>query len=73
MSIRDNLRRAVKVQESVATTIYYDFYGSRTGIHNRIPICPTCELPRVIGEKAGVGPARCQCPDFLEFQNAQSK
>lgn len=34
-----------RASESVMTTIYHDFYGNRTGINNRIPICPVCGLP----------------------------
>lgn len=70
MSLRDSIRRSLRIQESlretprtesVMTTYYHDFYGTRTGIHNRIPICPNCYLPVVEGEQPGVGPKRCEC------------
>ena len=44
-NIRNTVRKALRIQESVATTIYHDFYGNRTGVNNRIPVCPQCNLP----------------------------
>jgi len=54
-------------QESVATTIYHDFYGSRTGINNRIPICPFCLKPRsggIYDNELALTNGTCKCdPD----------
>ena len=56
-----------KYHESVATTYYYEFYGNRTGINNRIPICPDCSLPvnETFGPRhpmaSGLSAMQCQC------------
>ena len=53
--------------ESVATTYYYEFYGNKTGINNRIPICPDCSLPvnETFGNRhpmaSGLSALQCQC------------
>jgi hypothetical protein len=50
--------------ESVMTTIHHDFYGSRTGINNRIPMCPICNLPvrsSFYDNNHAAGYQTCQC------------
>ncbi len=56
-----------KATESVATTYYHEFYGNKTGINNRIPICPDCSLPvnETFGHRhpmqSGLSALQCQC------------